>query len=136
MTNPDIAPVGFAATDHPHSPLERRRGVCWLLVGGLLVAGGLACVVLFVWQVVAPSSDPTDDAVAGGQVAGLSAPPTPAATFTVEAAGTYTVWIDTGGTINSGTRDAIAAAANCEATFSDGTAKSFRCRPRVKRRGR
>ena len=98
----------------------------WLLAGGLLVAGGLAGVVLFVWQVVAPGSDPTDDAVADGQVAGLSAPPTPAAIFTVEAAGTYTVWIDTGGTINSSTRDAIVAAANCAATFSDGVTKSFR----------
>ena len=96
------------------------------MAGGLLVAGGLAGVVLFVWQVVAPGSDPTDDAVAGGQVAGLSAPPTPAAMFTVEAAGTYTVWIDTGGTINSSTRDAIVAAANCAATFSDGVTKSFR----------
>ena len=126
MSNPDISPVGFAATDHPHSPLERRRGVWWLLVGGVLVAGGLAGVALFVWQVLAPSSDPTDDAVASGLVAGLAALPTPAARFTVEAAGTYTVWIDTGGAINASTREVIAAAANCEATFSDGTVKSFR----------
>ena len=126
MSNPDVSPVGFAATAFPHSPLERRRGAWWLLVGGLLVAGGLIGVALFVWQVAAPSSEPIDDAVAGGRVAGLSAVATPAAAFTVDAAGPYTVWLDTGGTISSTTRDVIVAAANCLATFADGTTTSFR----------
>jgi hypothetical protein len=126
VSNPDISPVGFAATDHPHSPLERRRGVLWLILGGVLIAAGIVGVVHFVWQVVDPTSDPIDDAVADGRIAGLFAPATPAATFTVEVAGPYTVWVDTGGNLNSGVRDIIVAAANCEATFVDGTTTSFR----------
>jgi hypothetical protein len=126
VSNPDVSPVGFAATDHPHSTLERRRGVGWLLLGGVLVVGGLAGVVLFVWQMVAPTSDPSDDAVAAGRVAGLSAPAAAAATFAVGEAGQYTVWIDTGGAISSVARDAIIGAANCEATLADGTTTSFR----------
>lgn len=126
VSNPDISPVGFAATDHPHSPLERRRGIGWLLLGGVLFLGGCAGVALFVWHMVAPSSDRSDDAVATGQIAGLSALPTAAATFTVQAEGAYTVWIDTAGTISSTTRDAIVAAANCDVMLSDGTRKSFR----------
>ena len=51
---------------------------------------------------------------------------TPPATFYVEVAGPYTVWLDDGGVIDSGTRDNIVAAANCEATFADGTGTTFR----------
>ena len=126
MSNPDVSPVGFAATAHPHSSLERRRGVRWLILGGSLIVAGIAGIVLFVWQVVDPTSDPNDDAVAGGRIAGLFAPATPAATFTAEVAGPYTVWVDTGGNLNSGTRDIIVAAANCEAKFADGATTSFR----------
>jgi hypothetical protein len=126
VTNPDVTPVGFAATEHPHAPLVRKRGVWWLLVGGVLIAGGIAGVVLFVVQLVGSSSDFVDDAVASGRIAGMSAPATPGATFTVEVAMRYTVWVDTGGIISSGTRDTVVAAANCEATFSDGTTASFR----------
>lgn len=126
MSNPDITPVGFAATDHPHSALERRRSLWWLALGGILVAIGIGGVGLFIWQTVAPTSDPVDDAVARGQVAALFAPAAPAATFTVGAAGQYTVWIDTGGVIKSGARDTIVSAANCVATFSDGAPTAFR----------
>lgn len=126
MTNPDISPVGFAATDHPHSPLERDRGVLWIVLGVMLVLGGVVGVASFVWEMVAGSSGAKDDAVAQGQIAGLFATPTPPASFFVEVAGPYTVWLDDGGVIDSGTRDNIVAAANCEATFADGTSTSFR----------
>jgi hypothetical protein len=126
VSNPDISPVGFAATDHPQAPLERRRGVGWLAFGGILIVAGIAGVVFFVWQLVDPSSDPRDDAVASGRIAALSAPATQAVTFTAAVAGPYTVWVDTGGALATGTRDVIVAAANCEATLADGTTTSFR----------
>jgi hypothetical protein len=126
MTNPDISPVGFAATDHPRSPLERRRSVPWLLLGGLLVVVGIGGVALFVVQLAEPSSDLVDGAVAAGRIAGVSSPPTPATTFIVEVAGPYTVWVDTDGTVSTSTRDAIVAAVNCEVTLADGTSTSFR----------
>ena len=126
MNNPDISPVGFAATDHPRSPLERDRGVLWIVLGAALVFVGIAGIGSFIWQMVDPGSDKKDDAVARGTVAGLLDAPTPAATFVVEAAGPFTVWLDDGGVLDSGTRDNIVAAANCEAIFADGTSTSFR----------
>jgi hypothetical protein len=126
MANPDISPVGFAATEHPHSPLERRRSVGWLLFGALLVVVGIGGVATFVVQLVDPSSGPVDDAVASGRIAGLSSSPTAAARFVVEVAGPYTVWVDTDGTVSTGARDVIVAAVNCEATLADGTSTSFR----------
>ncbi len=126
MNNPDISPVGFGATDHPHATFERRRGVWWLLVGGLLIIGGAAGIALFVWQMVAPSAEPVDDAVAAGRVGALSGPPATDAAFSVADAGRYTVWIDTGGPFSSSARDVIIGATNCEATFADGTTTSFR----------
>jgi hypothetical protein len=97
-----------------------------LILGGVLIVAGIAGVVLFVWQFVDPTSDPADDAVANGQVAGLFAAPTPAVSFTVGVGGPYTVWVDTGGSTNVDTRDTIVAAVNCEATFADGPSTSFR----------
>ena len=45
---------------------------------------------------------------------------------TSRSAGPYTVWLDDGGVIDSGARDNIVAAANCVATFADGTSSTFR----------
>ena len=64
MTNPDISPVGFAATDHPRFPLERDRGVLWIVLGVVLVLGGIFGVASFVWEMVDGSSGVKDDAVA------------------------------------------------------------------------
>jgi len=80
----------------------------------------------FVLDVFDPTSDPDGDAVAQSLVAGLEGPVTPPAVFDVAEAGPYTVWLDTGDVLNSVTRETIVAAANCEATFADGTSRSFR----------
>lgn len=126
MTNPDISPVGFAATDHPRSPLERDRSVLWIVLGVVLVVGGILGIGYFIKEMSAGASGAKDDAVAQGQIAGLDAMPTPAAEFYVEVAGPYTVWLDDGGVIDSGARDNIVAGANCVATFGDGTRSTFR----------
>lgn len=96
------------------------------MVGALLVVVGVGGVALFVVLLVDPWSDPLDDAVASGRIAGVSSAPTPAATFIVEVAGPYTVWIDTDGTVSTSTRDVIVSAVHCDASLADGTSTSFR----------
>jgi hypothetical protein len=89
--------------------------VLWIVLGVVLVLVGIAGIGSFIWQMVDPGSDKKDDAVARGVVAGLLDAPTPAATFVVEVARLFTVWLDDGGVLDSGARDNIVAAVNCEA---------------------
>jgi hypothetical protein len=126
VDSPDISPVGFAGTDHPRSTLERRRNVWWLLLGALLILVGIAGIVRFVVQMADPEAAIDGDRVAAGRVAALTGSPSAPATFFVETAGRYTVWLDVGDVVAGSARSVVVSAANCTATFADDTTRSFR----------
>jgi hypothetical protein len=113
---PGVTPVGFAATDAPDAPLRHRRNPVWLALAIVLVAAGVAGIVLFVAEQLEHAPGP-DEAVAAGQVAALDGPATPPVRFHGE--GAYTVWLEVGGE-RSDVRDTIVAAVNCTANFDDG----------------
>lgn len=96
------------------------------MLGILLTLLGIAGLVRFVVQMSDPEAAIDGDRVAEGRVAALSGAAATPATFVVETAGSYTVWLDTGDVIAGNTRDVVVAAVNCDATFADGTTASFR----------
>lgn len=121
--NPDVTPVGFAATDAPGAIARRRRNPLWLALAVALAAAGLAGIGLFVAEQVG-NAPGRDEAVATGRVAALDGPETAAARFSGQ--GDYTAWVEMDGVLRSNARDNIVAATNCTATFEDGNSTSFR----------
>ena len=121
--NPDVTPVGFAATDAPDAIVRRRRNPVWLALAVLLAGGGLAGIALFVAAQIdhAPGRD---EAVATGRVAALGDTDIPTARFSGE--GDYTVWVEMDGVSLSNNRETIVAAANCDAGFENGGSARFR----------
>lgn len=122
--DPDVTPVGFAATDAPGATVRRRRNPLWLLAAVLVGVTSLAGIAWFVAAQVGNGPD-EGDTVARGRVAALDGRPTAAVRFTA-AAGKYTVWLDTSGIGNSQTRDVVVAATACAARFADGRGTRFR----------
>ena len=124
MTNdPDVTPVGFAATDGPDARLHRRRNPAWLVLAILLASAGAAGIVWFVWAQL-ENAPGRDEAVAGGRVAALRGADTPVVRFSGE--GAYTVWLDLDGVTLSNNRELIVAATNCAAGFENGRSARFR----------
>ena len=121
--DPDVTPVGFAATDAPDALVRRHRNPFWRLLGVLLVLAGVAGIVWFVFDQIANAPD-RDDAVATGRVAALGGTDTPSAQFRGE--GDYTVWLELGGVLSSGNRETIVAATNCAVRFANGGSARFR----------
>lgn len=121
--DPDVTPVGFAATDAPAASVRRRRNPLWLVLAVLLA--GLGCAGI-VWFVVAQIGNVPgrDDAVAAGRVAALGGADTAVARFSGQ--GDYTVWLDLDGVTLSNNRELIVAATNCVATFEGGGSARFR----------
>lgn len=124
--NPDIVPVGFAATDGPHAPARRSRR-WWLLAAALvLVLGGAASLVIGTVAAVGGALDVDGRAVGEGRVAGLDSEQWVPARFTAPEPGRYTVWLRTDGISEEGNRDAVVAATNCRAELADGSTTTFR----------
>lgn len=124
IADPDVTPVGFAATDAPGATLRRRRSPFWLLLAVLVTVASLAGIGWFVAEQA--GNAPSDaEAVGTGRVAGLGGPATPVVTFTAQA-GKHTVWLDTSGIARAGTRETIVAATTCGVRFADGGTARFR----------
>jgi hypothetical protein len=124
VRDPDVTPVGFAATDGPAALVRHRRNPLWLALCVLLAGAGLAGILAFVLSMT--STDVDDDAVAHGQVAALDGPLAESVRYASPEGGDFTVWLKTDGIGNSVTRETIVAATNCEAVFANGSAKRFR----------
>ena len=121
--DPDVTPVGFAATDAPGALVRRRRNPVWLALAILFAVGGIAGIVLFVAAQI-DNAPGRDEAVATGRVAALDADDVPTASFSGE--GDYTVWLDLHGVSRSNRRETIVAATNCRAGFGNGGSADFR----------
>ena len=121
--DPDVTPVGFAATDAGDAIVRRRRNPVWLVLAILLAGAGLGGIAWFVVGQIENAPD-RDEAVAAGRVAGLGGADTPVASFTGE--GDYTVWLDLDGVTRSNRRETIVAATNCLAAFENGGSARFR----------
>ena len=121
--DPDVTPIGFAATDAPGALVRRRRNPVWLVLAVLLAGAGGAATA---WFLVAQLGNAAgrEDAVGSGRVAALRGAPTPAVRFTGQ--GDYTVWLETDGVTLSNTRELIVAATNCTAAFERGGSTRFR----------
>lgn len=124
MTDPDITPVGFAATDGPRALVRRHRNPLWLVATIVLALAGIAGIGAFVAAFA--GTDVKDDAVVSGRIAALGGPSTPGVVFVAPAEGRYTVWLSSKGVINSLNRDRIVAATNCSAAFARGGSTRFR----------
>ena len=120
--DPDVTPVGFAATDAPGATVRRRHNPVWLAVAVVLAVAGIAGPVWFVVEQEA-SAPGRDEAVARGSVAALGDSPSRAL---FDGAGDYTVWLDTGGVLRSNRRETLIAATNCVARFANGGSARFR----------
>lgn len=124
--NPDIVPVGFAATDGPGAPTRRHRR-WWLLATAIVLGiGGVAAFVVGASEAFGGALDVDGRAVAEGRVAPLGSEQWVAATFAAPESGRYTAWLRTDGISEEGNRDAVVAATNCRARFADGTTSTFR----------
>ena len=121
--DPDVTPVGFAATDAPGALVRRRRSRVWLLVAVVFAGAGLAGIGWFVKEQL-DNAPGRDEAVAAGRVAGLDGPDTPVVRF--RGGGDYTVWLTLDGVTLSNHRERIVAATNCAAEFADGGSVRFR----------
>ena len=121
--NPDVTPVGFAATDAPGATVRRRRNPVWLVLAVLFIGAGLAGIAWFVGAQLA-NAPGRDEAIASGLVAALDGPGTP--TARLDGKGDYTVWLDLGGVSLSNRRETIVAATNCSARFASGGSARFR----------
>jgi hypothetical protein len=121
--DPDVTPVGFAATDAPGAIVRRRRNPVWLALAVLLTVAGLAGIALFIAKQI-DNAPGRDQAVATGRIAALGDDDVPAARFT--GGGDYTVWVDMEGVSRSNRRETIVAATNCEAGFANGGSARFR----------
>jgi hypothetical protein len=121
--DPDVTPVGFAATDAPGAIVRRRRNPVWLCLAVLLAVAGIAGIVLFVAAQIG-NAPGRSEAVATGPVAALDDDDIPAARFAGE--GDYTVWIEMEGVSRSNRRETIVAATNCDAAFANGGSARFR----------
>jgi hypothetical protein len=124
--NPDIVPVGFAATEGPGAPARRHRPRWLLAVAIVLGVGGVAALAVGVSEAFGGSLDVDGRAVARGRVAALGSEQWEPATFTAPAAGRYTVWLRTDGISEEGSRDVVVAATSCRAELADGTTSTFR----------
>jgi len=124
LTDPDVTPVGFGATDGPHALVRRMRNPLWLAVALVLALGGAASIGTFIAAFA--GTDVKGDAVASGRVAALGGPRTPGVVFVAPAEGRYTVWLSSSGVINDLNRDRIIAATNCSAAFARGGSVRFR----------
>lgn len=122
--DPDVTPVGFAATDAPDAAVRRKRGWVGLLAGLDLIVLGLGGIGWFVYAQLdnAPSGD---QAVATGRVAALDGPDTPVVRFAA-GGGDFTVWLRTDGISLANNRERVVAATNCAATVGDGSVRRFR----------
>lgn len=122
--DPDVTPVGFAATDAPGAALRRRRNPLWLLLALLCLAAGLGGPAWFVAEQVGTPGE--DEAIARGRIAALDAPETPVVRFAHDG-GELTVWLDHDGvSTNSTVREQIVAATNCQAQVPGGRIERFR----------
>lgn len=121
--DPDVTPVGFAATDAGDALVRRHRNPVWLVLAILLAGAGIGGIVWFVVAQIdhAPGRD---EAVATGRVAALGGADTPVVSFSGE--GDYTVWLDLDGVTLSNRRDTIVAATNCAVGFENGGSARFR----------
>jgi len=124
LTDPDVTPVGFAATDGPHARVRHTRNPLWLAATIVLTLGGLAGIGAFIAVFV--DTDVRGDAVASGRIAALGGPSTPGVVFVAPAEGRYTVWLSSKGVFNDLNRDRIVAATNCSAAFARGGSTRFR----------
>lgn len=124
--NPDIVPVGFAATDGPGAPARRHRRWWLLAVAIVLAVVGAAALLVGIGRVAGGAFDVDGKAVAEGRVAGLGSEQWVDATFTAPEAGRYTVWLRTDGISEENNRDTVVAATNCRAELADGSWRAFR----------
>jgi hypothetical protein len=121
--DPDVTPVGFAATDAPDALVRRRRNPVWLVLAIVLAAAAVAGPLWFTLAQVGKSPG-RDEAVASGTIADIGASEVSPVRF--DGAGDYTVWLDADGVARTNRRETIVAAANCEARFENGGTARFR----------
>lgn len=121
--DPDVTPVGFAATEGPGAPAKRRRNPLWLLLSIVLAVAGVLGIGGFVKEQV-DNAPGRDEAVAEGRVAALEGEDTPVVRFRGD--GDYTVWLDLDEVTLSNSRETIVAATNCAAAFANSGSKRFR----------
>jgi hypothetical protein len=121
--DPDVTPVGFAATDAPGAIVRRRRNPVWLVLAIFFAAAGVAGPVWFVVEQI-DNAPGRDEAVAGGTIAAIDESEGSPVRFDGE--GDYTVWLDADGVVRSNRRETIVSAANCVALFENGGSARFR----------
>jgi hypothetical protein len=121
--NPDVTPVGFAATEGPGAPTKRWRNPLWLILAVALALAGLLGIGWFVKE-QEDNAPNRDEAVAEGRVAALEGQDIPVARFHGD--GDYTVWLDLDEVTLSNNRETIVAATNCAAAFANSGEKRFR----------
>jgi hypothetical protein len=121
--DPDVTPVGFAATDAPGAIVRRRRNPVWLVLAILFAAAAIAGPAWFVLAEL-DNAPGRDEAVAGGTIAAIDESEGSPVRFGGE--GDYTVWLDAGGVVRSNKRETIVAASNCVALFENGGSARFR----------
>jgi len=123
--NPDVTPVGFAATEGPNAVVGRHRSPVWLAFCLVFAVAGLAGIGVAIAGFTG-AVDVDRDAVAVGRIAALDGPPTPGEQLRAPEEQVYTLWLSTSGVVNSLHRERIVAATNCTAQFADGGSVSFR----------
>jgi hypothetical protein len=121
--DPDVTPVGFAATDGPAALVERRRNPLWLILAVVLALAGLLAIGWFIKE-QADNAPDRDEAVAEGRVAALDGEDAPLVRFRGE--GDYTVWLELDDVTLSNNRETIVSATNCAAAFASGGSVRFR----------
>jgi hypothetical protein len=121
--DPDVTPVGFAATDGPPALVERRRNPLWLILAVVLALAGLLGIGWFIKEQAHNAPD-RGEAVAEGRVAALDGEDTPIVRFRGD--GDYTVWLELDDVTLSNNRETIVAATNCAAALANGGSARFR----------
>lgn len=135
MTEPDFRPAGWSSdpdvrsvgwvTEQPGATLRRTRSWGWLVIGGLLLAGGVGALIGGILSLVADTGPDEAEVVADGVVAALDGPDAVAATFTAGGSVPFTVWLSTDRLDNSVFRENVEAATRCVADLADGEQATF-----------
>lgn len=120
MSDGDIEQAGWALDD-PDSTLRRHRSPLLGIVAAVLLVAGIGGIAGGIYRLATESGPAEERVLARGTVAALGGPAATAATFTSEAGGKVTLWIEAGD--NDATRGTVVAGTSCEIARDDGTSE-------------